>query len=293
MNAIPGTVVEHNITTYLSAIETNKKIRCVNNRVVLWTHTYVCHREGTPCIRFRPSKSSQKRSDQKPTKKIGCCAKLLVRCYQDDPETLKLDFGPAAVFNALDKIFPDVNFESKESRNAVIAYEDVYNLYYKLKRGQVQHDDDDFLSLETWLTDLEEKGYNVCSPDLSEGKFAYGIQAAWQKTLLVQSASFCLDAIHDVTIYANTVMYQILFSQNSQNIHKFTENNKKLKIHKVLLQMNSQIGHKVREPPEPPEPPERIPEPPEPPEPPEQPERYTRTSRATRTKFRTQLSIFE
>ncbi|KAG2214482.1 hypothetical protein INT45_006849 [Circinella minor] len=156
----------------------NKKIRHINNRVVLWTHIYVCHREGAPRICIRPSKSGQKRSDQKPTKKIGCRAKLLVRCYQDDPEKLKLDFGPAAVFNALDKIFPNINFESKESRNAVIAYEDAYNLYYKLKRGQVQHDDDDFLSLETWLIKLEEKGYIVCSPDLSEGKFAYSVQAA-------------------------------------------------------------------------------------------------------------------
>ncbi|KAG2209875.1 hypothetical protein INT45_007694, partial [Circinella minor] len=104
-----GAVVEHNITTYLSVIESaperegvqwnkakekigtaskdsNKKNRRVNNCVILWTHIYVCHREGAPRIRIRPSKSGQKRPDQKPTKKIGCCAKLLVRCYQDDPD---------------------------------------------------------------------------------------------------------------------------------------------------------------------------------------------------------------
>lgn len=43
-------------------------------------------------------------------------------------DKLKLDFGPAAVFNALDKIFLNVDFDDETSCSSTIAYEDVYNL---------------------------------------------------------------------------------------------------------------------------------------------------------------------
>ncbi|KAI9470476.1 MAG: hypothetical protein EXX96DRAFT_584429 [Benjaminiella poitrasii] len=59
----------------------------------VWSRTYFCHRGGVKQTRKdvnRGGSSGYVRHLQKPSKKIGCTAKLKVTCYLDDPNTITI-----------------------------------------------------------------------------------------------------------------------------------------------------------------------------------------------------------
>ncbi|KAG2216456.1 hypothetical protein INT45_014175 [Circinella minor] len=194
-------------------------------RRVIFTERFLCAHSGKKRIQNQSAPGDRTRPRQEKSKKVDCPAKLEVKRYEEDPENVTLRFYGQHDFHDLRKVnyLPLENWvkilikdrveegvdvptivdlvndkqEKKKEESARlehspklyrdVTYEDVYNQYYKIIVRQTRMAENDFSS-----------------------NLGFGFIAPWQLELLKKARSFCLDAIHHVTIYPNTVMYTIV-----------------------------------------------------------------------------------
>lgn len=215
---------------------------------VIFTHYYYCHRRGEKRVQKGVTPggvSGQIRSIQKESKKVGCLARLTVRCYPENPSEVYFKYEhdhtghipgstedvqylpkskglraeimqhiangylPRDISTALQHKY---NNAGPNKRESYIMTTDIYNIYYHCRVQKFCKDKNDFVSVGLWLTDLSTRAYSTWqyTDNLDEQCFTFGFASQWQLTLLQKAKFLSLDATHDVCMYDRGILYTIV-----------------------------------------------------------------------------------
>ena len=196
---------------------------------IIFTHYYYCHRRGEKEVKkgaVLGGASGHIRSIQKESKKIGCMARLTVRCYPENPSEVYFKYEddhtghipgstedvqylpkskglraeimqhiangylPRDISTALQHKYENAGPNKRES---YIMTTDIYNIFYHYRVQKFCKDGNDFVSVGAWLTDLASRAYSTWqyTDTLSERSFTFGFAAQWQ-LILHQKAKFLL-----------------------------------------------------------------------------------------------------
>lgn len=95
-------------------------------------------------------------------------------------------------------------------RDQVVHDDEIYNIFKKIqevayKRSELQED-----SVIVWLNELKNKGYDTHVGTDYQENFSFGFVSPWNKSNLLVSTSFCLDATHNTTNIKKGILYTIV-----------------------------------------------------------------------------------
>ncbi|KAI9481152.1 MAG: hypothetical protein EXX96DRAFT_204813 [Benjaminiella poitrasii] len=96
-------------------------------------------------------------------------------------------------------------------RDQMIHSDDIYNLYKNIQQEKYQRDKNQYESVKLWLKELEdEKHFDTFIGNNFYSNFTFGFLSPWQKKILLESDSWCLDATHNTSNIARGLLYSIV-----------------------------------------------------------------------------------
>ncbi|KAI9480473.1 MAG: hypothetical protein EXX96DRAFT_607327 [Benjaminiella poitrasii] len=95
------------------------------------------------------------------------------------------------------------------TRNSFIHYDDIYKIYAKVMKKLFKFDKNDMSSIQKWCDKLENDGCRILR-HYSEHMYYYGFQFEWQKTLMLQSVVFSMDAIQGIASRSRDSFYTLI-----------------------------------------------------------------------------------
>ncbi|KAI9476355.1 MAG: hypothetical protein EXX96DRAFT_576882, partial [Benjaminiella poitrasii] len=80
-----------------------------------------------------------------------------------------------------------------------------------IQQEKYQQDKNQYESVKLWLKELkEEKHFDTFIGDDFYFNFTFGFLSPWQKKILLESDSWCLDATHNTLNIARGLLYSIV-----------------------------------------------------------------------------------
>ncbi|KAI9483084.1 MAG: hypothetical protein EXX96DRAFT_556777, partial [Benjaminiella poitrasii] len=96
-------------------------------------------------------------------------------------------------------------------RDQMIHSDDIYILYKNIQQEKYQRDKNQYESVKIWLKELkDEKHFDTFVGDDFYSNFTFGFLSLWQKKILLESDSWCLDATHNTSNIARGLLYIIV-----------------------------------------------------------------------------------
>ncbi|KAI9484042.1 MAG: hypothetical protein EXX96DRAFT_560613 [Benjaminiella poitrasii] len=96
-------------------------------------------------------------------------------------------------------------------RDQMIHSDVIYNLYKNIQQEKYQRDKKQYESVKLWLKELEdEKYFDTFVGNDFYFNFTFGFLSPWQKNILLESDSWCLDATHNMSNIARGLLYRIV-----------------------------------------------------------------------------------
>ncbi|EPB88121.1 hypothetical protein HMPREF1544_05065 [Mucor circinelloides 1006PhL] len=91
----------------------------------------------------------------------------------------------------------------------MVHADEIYNLYKKIQEKYYKLAEYQQESIKLWLAKLSEKGFGTFLGADFVNSYTSGFISPWQKLLLVDSSSICLDATHSITTVDKSILYTI------------------------------------------------------------------------------------
>ncbi|KAI7863294.1 uncharacterized protein EV154DRAFT_433242, partial [Mucor mucedo] len=95
-------------------------------------------------------------------------------------------------------------------RDTLIHADEVYSIYKRIQEASYQRHQNQHQSVRAWLSELQQENFETFEGRDFMDSFPFGFISPFQKNLLLQARSVCLDATHSTTSFSNGILYTIV-----------------------------------------------------------------------------------